>query len=234
MLGVVVDPRHHVRAAEALRVLERGVGDQLAGLEIEQAEHDGRRAEVHRQAVDRAGRPRRFPRRRCRMRSPSRVTAGSSARPACRAAQVERMPLESRMLAAPHRVAARRRRRRRRSRAWHDSRKCAASRCCSSGVGGDSSSMPLGDLDEALLALALLHAGRRHAHAEPLGVLEEREPRHCRGRLAVEGERHRHRWAARLRSQSRPWLRARRAPRRPRPAAEPSRSCSSLQRHCAR
>ena len=60
MLGVVVDARHHVRAAEALRVLERGVGDQLAGLEIEQPEDDGRRAEVHREAVNRASSTRDF------------------------------------------------------------------------------------------------------------------------------------------------------------------------------
>ena len=33
---VVVDARHHVRAAEPLRVLERRVGDQLARLEVEQ------------------------------------------------------------------------------------------------------------------------------------------------------------------------------------------------------
>ena len=55
MLAVVADARHHVGAAEALRILERGVGDLLAGLQIEQPEHDRGGAQVHRDAVDRAG-----------------------------------------------------------------------------------------------------------------------------------------------------------------------------------
>ena len=55
MLGVVVDARHDVGAAEALRVLERGVGDQFAGLEVDQAQDDGGGAEVHGEAVDGTG-----------------------------------------------------------------------------------------------------------------------------------------------------------------------------------
>jgi hypothetical protein len=43
MLGVVRDARHHLRAAEALRILKRSVRDQLAAFEIEQAQHDRRR-----------------------------------------------------------------------------------------------------------------------------------------------------------------------------------------------
>jgi hypothetical protein len=58
VLGIVLDPRHHVGAAEALRVLERRVGDQCAGLEIVETQHHRGGAEVHRQAVDRPGRAR--------------------------------------------------------------------------------------------------------------------------------------------------------------------------------
>jgi hypothetical protein len=53
MIGVVADASHDLGSAEALRVLERGVGNLLAGFQIEEAEHDRRRAEVHREAVDR-------------------------------------------------------------------------------------------------------------------------------------------------------------------------------------
>jgi hypothetical protein len=56
MTGVVVDPGHDVRAAEALRVLERGVRDLLAGLEIDQPHDDGRGPEIDREAVNRTGR----------------------------------------------------------------------------------------------------------------------------------------------------------------------------------
>ena len=53
VFAVVADARHHVGAAEALRILERGVGDLLAGFQVEQAQHDRGGAQVHRDAVDR-------------------------------------------------------------------------------------------------------------------------------------------------------------------------------------
>ena len=80
MLRVVVDARHHVGAAEPLRVLERRVGDELAGFQVD---------EPHARSWSCRGPSRcrgsgrwsgRFLHRRwARMRSPSRVTAGSSA-----------------------------------------------------------------------------------------------------------------------------------------------------------
>ena len=78
MMRVVMNARHHIGAAEALRVFERSVGDQLAGLEVEQPQHDRGRAQVHGDAMERAVDGDRSPSPSIRMRSPSRVTAGSS------------------------------------------------------------------------------------------------------------------------------------------------------------
>ena len=169
-----------------------------------------------------------------RMRSPSRVTAGSSARPAWRAA-MSAQPVRMRIW--PRRIVWQRTSPSPAIDGRHDRRKWPR-RCCSSGVGGDSASWPCDDLDDALLALALLLAGRRHAHAEPLGVLEQREPRRRRGRLAVDGERRGH--SVWNRSFDRePALEAAFASSSACTAsatswAEPSRSSSSLQCHWAR
>ena len=82
---IVVDARHHVGAAEALGILERGVGDQLAGLQVEEAQHDGGGAEVHGDAVGgRSAEP-----------STSRARVGSPTA----------LPLDAHV-AAPHGVAA--------------------------------------------------------------------------------------------------------------------------------
>ena len=53
MVRVVMDARHHVGTAESLRIFERGVGDQFAGFEIDQAQDDRGRAQVHGDAVNR-------------------------------------------------------------------------------------------------------------------------------------------------------------------------------------
>ena len=115
------------------------------------------------------------------MRSPSRVTAGSSGSAGVAARQARARAARC----ASGRGAScgsgpRRRRPRRGTGTRAGSCPC---RCCSSAVGGESSSMPVGDLDDALLALALLVAGGRHAHAEPLGVVEQRRAR--RGRRST-------------------------------------------------
>ena len=52
--GVVADAVHHVAAAEALRVLERDDLERAAGQQVDELEHDGRRAEVDGDAVDAA------------------------------------------------------------------------------------------------------------------------------------------------------------------------------------
>ena len=44
MPGVVMDPRHHVGAAEALRILERRIGHELAVLEIHEPDPPVRKA----------------------------------------------------------------------------------------------------------------------------------------------------------------------------------------------
>ncbi len=104
MLGVVADARHDLGSAEALRVLERRVRNLLAGFEIEETEHDRRRAEVHREAMDRGGRP-------CDLFAVDQdaiaVTrhSGVERRALLCSRQRERLSLDSH-LATPHRVAA--------------------------------------------------------------------------------------------------------------------------------
>ena len=61
---VVLDPRHHVRAAEALRIFKRGISDDFAGFEIQQAHDDRRGTKIDREAMQRAGASVRSPRRR--------------------------------------------------------------------------------------------------------------------------------------------------------------------------
>ena len=46
VVALVRDPRHDVAAAEALRVLERASGHDQAGQQVDEPEHDGRRADV--------------------------------------------------------------------------------------------------------------------------------------------------------------------------------------------
>ena len=55
MLSIVGDARHDFRAAEALRILKRSVGDQFAGFKIDEAQDDRGGAQVHGDAVDGAG-----------------------------------------------------------------------------------------------------------------------------------------------------------------------------------
>ena len=173
MVGVVVDARHHVGAAEALRVFERRVGDELAGLEVDQAQDDGRRAEVHRDAVDRAG------------RAVDLDAVEEDAVAVARDARVERhlLPLVGQAqgvaldahLAAAHRVA------------FHlavvggDEALAGQAEVVLEvllGVGGRREQVhALGDFDDALLALAVLAARGRHLDAEPLGAVEERPRR---------------------------------------------------------
>ena len=172
MLGVVMDPRHDVGPAEALRILERRVGDELAGFEIDQPEHDGGGAEVDREAVDRTGRAGdSSPVIASTMRSPSRTTADRAPRLAA-GRKVERVPLDAH-LAAAHRVALDLAGRRRDAALARQPER-PASRCRSTSVGGVSRSIPSRDLDDALLALALGDAGRGDADAGLLGGIEER------------------------------------------------------------
>ena len=56
VIRVVSDARHHLRAAETLRILKRSVRNQLAALEVEQAQNDRRRPKVHSEPMDRPGR----------------------------------------------------------------------------------------------------------------------------------------------------------------------------------
>ena len=55
MLGIVSDARHDFRAAEALRILERSVGNQFAAFKIDQTQDNRRGAQIHGDAVDGAG-----------------------------------------------------------------------------------------------------------------------------------------------------------------------------------
>src|SRR3954454_21170233 len=52
MFGVVVNSGHDVRSTEALRILERCVGHNLAGFEIDETGDDGRGAKIDSQAVN--------------------------------------------------------------------------------------------------------------------------------------------------------------------------------------
>ena len=54
MLAIVADAGHHVGAAEALRILERRIGDQLSGFKIEEPQDNSRGTEVHGDTVNRA------------------------------------------------------------------------------------------------------------------------------------------------------------------------------------
>ena len=173
MLGVVMDPRHDVRAAEALRILERRVGDLLAGLEIDQPDDDGCGAEVDRETVNRAGRAGDvLAGRRVDDAIAVAHDGGIERRRLVGGRKIERLSLDAH-LSAPHRVAL----------------DLAA-------VGGDAALArqtkpvpgvempfmlgrrrqqlhPVRDLDDAFLALALGDAGSRHADAGLLGGCEE-------------------------------------------------------------
>ena len=173
MLGVVVDPGHDVRAPEALRVLERGVRDLLAGLEINEPDDDGCGPQIDRQPVNRTGRAGDvFAARRIDDAIAVTHDRGIERRLLVRRRKVERLPLDAH-LSAPHRVAL-----------------------DLPGVGGDAAlarqaksrpgvEMPLElgrrrqqfhparDFDDAFLALALGDARRRHADAGLPGGCEE-------------------------------------------------------------
>ena len=103
MVGVVLDARHHVGPAEALRVFERRVGDELAGFEVDQAQDDGRRAQVHRDAVDRPGRAVDFDAVEQDAIAVAR-DGGIELHLLAAGGQAERVPLDAH-LAAAHRVA---------------------------------------------------------------------------------------------------------------------------------
>ncbi len=144
MSGVVVDPRHDVRAAKALRVLERRIGDELAGFEIDQPDDDRGRPEIDREAMDRTGRSGRSssPLIPSTMRSPSRTTAGSSAVVWWRGRKMQRASLDAH-LAPPHRVALDLSVVGRDPTLAREAEAAAGtSRCLSHSVGGDSSSSP--------------------------------------------------------------------------------------------
>ena len=103
MLRVVVDSRHHLGTAEPLRVLERRVGNELAGLEIEQAQHDGGRAEIHGDPVERTWPAINFLTVEEHAVALSRHGGGEMGR-AAGAGQTERLPLDAHAAAA-HGVA---------------------------------------------------------------------------------------------------------------------------------
>ena len=138
MLAVVVDARHDLGAAEALRVLERRVGDELARLEIEQPEDDRRGAEIHREPVERA-RPAidldaveqdaiPVARRPRRSRERARPAVGSPN--ACRSMRMRPRRIVWHSIGpAPT------------TRAWHDRRK-GGFRCRSCQLGADKSAPP--------------------------------------------------------------------------------------------
>ena len=191
MPGVVMDPGHHVRAAEALRILERRVRDELAGFEIDQPDDDGGRPEVDREAVNRTGRAGDlFPGHGVDDTIALTHDRGIERRRLVGGRKVQRAPLDAH-LAAAHRVALDLARRRRRPGTGTTDGSCArASRCVSNAVGGVSSVHPARDLDDAFLALALGDAGRRDANAGLLGGSEERHPRRCRDAVSIDGEGH--------------------------------------------
>jgi hypothetical protein len=229
MPGVVMDPRHDVGAAEALRVFERRVGDLLAGLEVDQADDHGRGTEIDREAVNRPARAGDFF-AGARLDDAIAVTddGGIECRLPVRGRQVERLPFDAHLPAA-HRVAfdlpgvgrdpalagqpeagARvevRLARRRRREQLHAAR----------------------DLDHAFLALALGDTGRRDAGAGVGGRGEERDARRHLDAMAVDGERGHagRRYQSAAASSSRLTACAT-------SSAEPTRSCGSLQRQCAR
>src|SRR5689334_11946529 len=159
---VVLDAAHDVRAAEALRVLEGRIRDELARFEIEQAEHNGRRSDIHRDAVDRgdgAG----------DLDAVEEDAIDTLARDAwvqrdrlATGWQPQCVPLDAH-LAATHRVTGH-----------------GAGICDHFGLARESEITPevtllirgcreklhsSGDFDDALFALAVLAARRRHAHA---------------------------------------------------------------------
>jgi len=168
VLRVVVDARHHVRTTESLRILERRVGNLLARLEVEEAQHDGRGAEIHREAVNRPG------------ASSDLSSFNEDAIAVARHCWLElertrthrkpeRMPLDLHLTAA-HRVTR------------DDT--VRADDACLTGKPEASFEMGLrwrarreqrhaiGHFDDALLALAVLDAGSGHLNAERLGVVE--------------------------------------------------------------
>ena len=228
MLRVVVDARHHVRAAEALRVFERRVGDQFAGFEVDQAQDDGRRAEVHRDAVDRPGGARdldavdedaiavardgRIERHRLR---------GSWADPsACRSMRIWPRRIVWHLTSPASATIGH----------WQERRKLPL-RCRSCSVGGESSSMPAVTSTMHSLHLPFLRqdvgtctpsrSAQSKSDCPASGVDPSSVDRQGRAASATV-------LPVGLRLQL--GLRRRRRP----PARRPPRSCSSLHFHCAR
>ena len=189
MLGVVRDARHHLGAAEALRILKRSVRDQLAGFEIEQPQDDGRGAEVHRDAMDRPGRALHFDavdqdaiaiardrgiELRPADRSPAVPTRG--ARCACaRGAWCGSEPARSSPV----------------TNVWQDRRKFPL-RCCSGSVSAERAVHPLDDFDHALFALALLAARRGNIDPSASAWSNSESPLARLDGLPVDGERDGH------------------------------------------
>jgi hypothetical protein len=71
--------------------------------------------------------------------------------------------------------------------AWQESRKLPAEVALRS-VGGERHSMPSATSTTHSLHLPLLQAGRGHADAEALGVIEKRQRRVGLDRVSVDGE----------------------------------------------
>ena len=152
---------------------------------------DRRRAQVHRQAVNRPGRSARSLRRRSihdpvaiaddRLdRAPSALLADAAGCSACRSMRIW-----------PRRIV------------WHSTspssaattalaRQPESTRRVPFVIGGRREQLhALRHLDDALLAFALGDAGRGHAHARQLGSIEERLPDGASMSLSVDGERDR-------------------------------------------
>ena len=184
VLVIVLDAGHHVGAAETLRVLEGGIGDHLAGFEVEETQHHRRGTQIHGQTVNRAVRAFDFD-----SVDEDSVAVASHGRIEWRRLvahwEPERVALDPHM-PPPHGMAA-------------DvgvladhpalTREPKVPRQVLLEDGGRRQEFrALADLDYALLALALLAAGRGHQHVHPLGVLEKRQPGYDGTRVPIDCE----------------------------------------------
>jgi hypothetical protein len=186
MLGVVADSCHDVASTEALRVLERRRGDERARLEIHEAQHDRRRRPMS--AASPWDRPRSSATASPSMKPmpPARRTAGSSGPAASRARSTPTPPASPppQRPAAHDAVVAEEPRTAREAESLAEVRFFTGAR-----------REPLHafrDIDDALAALAVLEARRRHTDARLVGAVEERcaSPGLHRDGVDLESNRH--------------------------------------------
>ena len=227
MLGVVRDARHHLRSAEALRILKRSVRDQLAALQIQQPQHDRRGAQVHRDAREsaRSSGPLRRHRSGCdrrRASPPDRVRVGRLLTGSPSAWRSMRMCPRRMVWQRTCPLSAV-------TNVWHDSRKFPF-RCRSGSVSAESALIPSTTSTMHSLHLPCLRHDVGTSMPKRLSVIEQRQPARRLDRLPVDGESNGHCSGDPTSSFASSSAFTASATSR----AEPSRSSSSLHFHCAR